>query len=81
MSKSNFQCAWDNVDNVIHIIGSIIDFHYNKPYLYDMKYLSIEDDDFLQKSVNFIKYFLQMRKPFGFGYLFKSHSYPINECF
>ena len=75
MSKPNFQYVWDNVDNILHRIESIIDFHSHTKYLYNMKYFSIEDDDFLHKYVNYIKFILIMKKQFGVGYVFKLHCY------
>ena len=79
MSKYNSIYVWDNVDNIIHIIESIIGFNYHTIDLYDMKYCSKEDYDCSHQSENGIRKLVKMKKPFGVGYMFKSNCYSINE--
>ena len=71
MSKCNCQSVWYNVDNVIQIIESIIDFHSYATESCDMKYCSGEDDACSHFFVDCIKNLLQIEKSFGVGYVFK----------
>ena len=45
MSESQSIYMWDNVDKIILIIESLIEFDSKTTYLYDSKYFSKEDEE------------------------------------
>ena len=81
MSKYDSIYVWDNVDNIIHINESLIDFNSHTTDSYDMKYCSKEDDNCSHQSFNYIRNLVNTRKTFVAGSVFKSHCYSINESF
>ena len=55
MRKSKSIYVWDNVENILQIIESQIDFNSHITYLYDQKYCPKEDTDRSITSENCIK--------------------------
>ena len=81
MSKSNYIYVWDNVDNINHIIYSLIDFNSHTTYLYDMKKCSKEDEDCSYKSDNCVRKVVNMTKLSSVSYVFQSYCCSINKSF
>ena len=81
MSKYTSIYMWDNVENIIHIIGSIIDFKSNTTDLYDTEFFSKTYDGCSLQSDSCISKLAKMKNPFGVGYVFKSYCYCINQRF
>ena len=81
MRNYSCQCVWNNVDNIIQNSELKIDYHSHAKDLYDMKYVSREDDDCSHQPVNFIKYVLGTKESFGVFYFFTLHCYLVYEYF
>ena len=63
---------WDNVDRIVQIIESQIDFIYHTTYLYKSRFRSTENEDRSLQSSHFIRKSLQINKPLGFEYELKN---------
>ena len=81
MSKSKSIYVWDDVDDIIQIIESKIDFIYHTTGLYYLKFYSKEDEDNSLQYFNYIRELLQIKKLLEVGYGFKSNYFSINESF
>ena len=71
MSKYKSICVWDNVDNIIQIIESLIDFNSHKTDFYDSKYCSKEYEYYSLQSFNCNGKMVKIKKPAGVAYVFK----------
>ena len=72
---------WDNVDIIIRIIESRIDYICHTIDLYDSQLFSKEYEYCSLKSYQFIRESFQITKPLGVGYGFKSNCLSSNELF
>ena len=79
MSKSQSIYMWENVDRIIQIIESRIDFNSKTAYLYDSKYCSKEYADCSLQYYRFITELVQLHKTLENGYGFKYNCISINE--
>ena len=79
MSKYNSIYVWDNVDNIIHIVESLIDFKSKTSDLYNIKYCPKESEDCSHQYENCIRKGANTNKQFGGSYVIKTNGYSINE--
>ena len=77
MIKSKSVYVLDTVDNIIHIIESLIEFNSHTTDLYYFKYRSKEYEDCSLQSQNCIKKLVKTNKPFGVGYMFNPNSFKV----
>ena len=66
---------------MIQIIRSQIDLISHTTDLYYSQFCSTEDEDYSLQYSHFIREWVQIKKPLGVGYGFKSHCLSINEHF
>ena len=65
MIKSKSTYVWDNVDNIIQIIESQIDFIYHTTDLYDPQFCSREEIDCSLQSSKCIRELMHTKKLLG----------------
>ena len=70
---------WDNVDNTIQIIESLIELINIRTDLYDLQYCSKDNEDCSLKSSHIIGEFVSMNEPHDFMYGCKSQCTSMNK--